>query len=157
VSAPRVRVFLGKGYKLVIIFLFYRRELNISRRDVAAEPNIDEISPDSTMQFSATVHLCVCLSESSHCPLIIDMADERPVKKSKGFFKHLKKVFQPGSQSTPPTLNTPPMITTDPKEAANFGPNTPTFESLSSVGRMQVKRRYSSASAIQRRTLYTTR
>jgi GTPase SAR1 family protein len=63
------------------------------------------------------------------------MADQQqPAKKPKGFVDRLKKVFRPGSQSTPPsgsnfsltvaeappTVTVPPTIITDPEEAAKL-------------------------------------
>jgi len=85
---------------------------------------------------------CACLS-GTYSFLLIDMADEmadqQSIKKSKGFLKHLKKLFQPGSQSAPlshsntsPTIASPagPLppanlttvttITTNPEEAAKL-------------------------------------
>lgn len=58
--------------------------------------------------------------------LINTMADRHPAQTASGFFKHLKKVFRPGSQSTPPSRPTTPpadlapTITTNLEEAAKL-------------------------------------
>ncbi len=50
-------------------------------------------------------------------PPLIDMADQRPprtAKDSKGFLNRLKKVFGPGSQSTPAIVASPPTVAAPP-------------------------------------------
>jgi len=62
--------------------------------------------------------LNLCLFVWNLLSPLIDMADQHPaqsVKKSRGFLKHLKNMFRPGSQSNPQAG-----LTINPKEAAEL-------------------------------------
>jgi len=73
----------------------------------------------SGMLTPRSIHICACLSGSCPHRRVIDMADQRQhsaqtAKKSRGFLKHLEKVFRRGSQSIAPTM------TINRKEAAKL-------------------------------------
>jgi len=80
----------------------------------AKQPSWSQLPSWSTKR---TCQICAC------CLPLIDMADQHlatSAKKSKGFLKHLKKVFLPGSQSNSSSHSNTTTTTTNTEEAAKL-------------------------------------